>query len=39
MENEDAEENNMLNLELFKSSFKKQDVTKLANYQKWNENR
>jgi len=35
MENEDVEENNLLNLEFFKSSFKQQDVTKLANYQKW----
>ena len=37
MEFEDAEENNLLDLNLFKSSFKKQDVTKLSNYQKWNE--
>jgi len=39
MENEAPEDNNMQNLELFKSSFKKQDVTKLSNYQKWNEMR
>ena len=37
MEIEDAEENNLLDLNLFKSSFKKQDVTKLPKYQKWNE--
>ena len=39
MENEDTEENNLLDLYLFKTSFKKQDVTKQLNYQKWDEAR
>jgi hypothetical protein len=39
MENEEAEENNLLDLNLFKTSFKKQDVTKQLNYQKWDEAR
>ena len=39
MENEEAEENNLLDLNLFKTSFKKQDVTKQLNYKKWDEAR
>ena len=38
MENEENEEkNNLLQLNVYKTSFKKQDVTNLPSFQKWNE--
>ena len=38
MENEENEvENNLLQLYIYKTSFKKQDITNLASFQKWNE--